>query len=62
MVTSKAVSRRGAFALATALTATFLTGVAGLGGLAHSNAAAPTTSHAVLVQTVPQANTPWVDD
>ena len=61
MLTSKTISRRGALALATALTATFLTGVVGLGGLARWNATAPTTSHATVVQTAPPSPG-WVDD
>jgi len=35
MSTANPISRRAAMALATVLTATFLTGVAAIGGLAH---------------------------
>jgi hypothetical protein len=63
MFTSKTISRRSAVALATALTAAFLTAVVGIGGLAGRSAAPPAGAHAVLVQAAPTAPaTPEVDD
>ncbi len=62
MSSAKTISRRSAVALATALTATFLTGVVGLGGLARWNAAPPTGGHATIVQTAPSATAASVVD
>ena len=55
MSTAKTNSPRGAVALATALTATFLTGVVGLGGLARWNAAPPAGGSAPVVHTASSA-------
>ena len=55
MSSTKTVSRRSAVALATVLTATFLTGVLGLGGLARWNATPPAAGNAAVVQTAPPA-------
>jgi hypothetical protein len=58
-----ATSRRQAFALAAALTATVFTAFAALAGFAHRPAAAPAPAPAPVVQVAPAppAST-WVDD
>jgi hypothetical protein len=62
MSSAKTNSRRSAVALATALTATFLTGVVGLSGLARWNAAPPTGVQAAVVQSAPSATAGSVMD
>jgi hypothetical protein len=62
MSSGKTVSRRSAVALATALTATFLTGVVGLGGLARWNGAPPAGGNVTVVQAAPPASAGSVVD
>jgi hypothetical protein len=62
MSSTKTISRRSAVALATVLTATFLTGIVGLAGLARWNAVPTTGGHASVVQTAPSPTAGTVVD